>query len=49
MSNFSAGDISIQDYNYHLPDEKIALFPLQDRDQSKMLVYKNGEISEHIF
>lgn len=49
MSNVAPGDISINDYNYHLPDEKIALFPLKDRDQSKLLIYKKGEISESIF
>ncbi len=36
--------IKIEDYDYHLPEEKIALFPLDKRDQSKLLVYKNGEI-----
>jgi len=49
MSNVAPGDISINDYNYHLPDEKIALFPLKDRDQSKLLIYKKREISESIF
>ena len=44
MSNVAPGDISINDYNYHLPDEKIALFPLKDRDQSKLLIYKKGEM-----
>lgn len=36
--------IKIEDYDYHLPEEKIALFPLDKRDQSKLLVYKKGEI-----
>ncbi len=49
MSTHSPGDISINDYNYHLPEDKIALFPLKDRDQSKLLIYNNGEISESIF
>lgn len=49
MSQVSPGDISINDYNYHLPDEKIALFPLKDRDQSNLLIYKKREISENIF
>jgi S-adenosylmethionine:tRNA ribosyltransferase-isomerase len=39
-------DISIQDFTYHLPDEKIALHPIEQRDQSKLLVYKNGIIAE---
>jgi S-adenosylmethionine:tRNA ribosyltransferase-isomerase len=37
-------DISIQDFSYHLPDEKIALHPLEQRDGSKLLVYKEGNI-----
>ncbi|RYD83293.1 MAG: S-adenosylmethionine:tRNA ribosyltransferase-isomerase [Sphingobacteriales bacterium] len=41
--------ISILDYTYHLPDERIALHPLQQRDASKLLVYKEGTISETIF
>lgn len=42
-------DISILDYSYHLPDEKIALYPLQQRDASKLLVYKDGQITESRF
>ena len=33
--------IYIADYNYPLPDERIAKYPLAERDQSKLLVYKN--------
>ena len=33
-------DIRIEDYNYELPDERIAKFPLERRDQSKLLLYK---------
>jgi len=36
--------ISIQDFTYHLPEEKIALHPLSDRDQSKLLVYREKKI-----
>ena len=36
--------IKISDYNYNLPDERIAKYPLQTRDASKLLVYKNGII-----
>lgn len=36
--------ISIQDYTYELPDERIARFPLLQRDQSKLLVYREGKI-----
>jgi S-adenosylmethionine:tRNA ribosyltransferase-isomerase len=42
-------DIKIEDYNYPLPDEKIAKFPLAQRDQSKLLVYREGKISENIY
>ena len=37
-------NISIKEYDYNLPDEKIAKYPLSQRDESKLLVYKNGEI-----
>lgn len=42
-------DISIEDFSYDLPDERIARYPLAERDQSKLLVYKNGLISESIY
>ncbi len=42
-------EIRIEDYNYSLPDERIAKFPLPKRDESKLLLYRNGEISESIF
>ncbi len=38
-------NISIQDYTYTLPDDKIALHPIAERDSSKLLVYKNGTIA----
>lgn len=41
--------IHIADYNYPLPDERIAKFPLAQRDHSKLLVFENGDISEDIF
>lgn len=41
--------ISIGEYDYALPDERIAKYPLQQRDASKLLVYKGGKISESIF
>lgn len=41
--------ISIQDYTYSLPDDRIANFPLVERDASKLLIYKDGKISESIF
>lgn len=42
-------DIQIKDYNYPLPEERIAKFPLSERDQSKLLVYDGGEIGETRF
>ena len=41
--------IRISDYNYSLPDERIAKFPLPRRDHSKLLLYRGGEISEDTF
>ncbi len=41
--------IKISDYNYPLPDERIAKFPLPVRDQSKLLVYRHSEVSETRF
>lgn len=41
--------IDISAYDYGLPDERIAKFPLSARDASKLLVYREGEISERIF
>ena len=38
--------IHISEYNYPLPDERIAKFPLPIRDQSKLLVYRHGEVTE---
>lgn len=41
--------IRISDYDYPLPDERIAKFPLPERDSSKLLVYRHGEVSEDRF
>ena len=41
--------IHIKDFNYCLPDERIAKFPLAQRDHSKLLLYKHGEVSEDVF
>ena len=41
--------IHISDYTYELPDERIAKFPIAQRDHSKLLVYRRGEVSEDIF
>ena len=42
-------EILIEDYNYSLPDERIAKYPLPQRDQSKLLVYHNGQVAEDSF
>ncbi|MBN2262312.1 MAG: S-adenosylmethionine:tRNA ribosyltransferase-isomerase [Prolixibacteraceae bacterium] len=42
-------NISINDYNYDLPDERVAKYPLDKRDASKLLQWHNGIISDHIF
>ena len=39
----------ISDYDYPLPDSRIAKFPLKERDHSKLLVYRHGEVSEDVF
>lgn len=41
--------IDINDFNYPLPDERIAKFPLAERSSSKLLIYDNGNISESHF
>lgn len=42
-------NIRIADYDYPLPEERIAKFPMEQRDHSKLLCLKNGAISEHHF
>ena len=42
-------EIEIQDYNYPLPEERIAKFPLKERDHSKLLIYQQGEVGEDVF
>lgn len=42
-------DINIEAYDYPLPDDRIAKYPLAERDASKLLVLKNNEISESQF
>lgn len=41
--------IRIEDFDYPLPDERIAKFPLPKRDESKLLLYKEGKVGESIF
>ena len=42
-------DFDIEQYNYTLPEGKIAKFPLKERAQSKLLIWKKGEISHKTF
>lgn len=42
----SIGEIKIEDYNYDLPDQRIAKYPLKRRDMSKLLFLENGNITE---
>ncbi|MDA3818755.1 MAG: S-adenosylmethionine:tRNA ribosyltransferase-isomerase [Prolixibacteraceae bacterium] len=42
-------NITMADFDYELPDERIAKYPLEERDQSKLLSWKNGVIEDHYF
>lgn len=42
-------NIAIEEYNYTLPEERIAKFPMAKRDESKLLIYNKGSISHDIF
>ena len=42
-------EIQISDYSYELPDERIAKFPMAQRDHSKLLIYLKGEVGEDVF
>lgn len=44
-----AQNILIKDFDYNLPHEKIAEFPLQERDRSKLLIYRDGQIADDQF
>ena len=49
VTDFNSTPIYIDEYDYLLPDERIAKYPLEKRDSSKLLVYKNDTISTHTF
>jgi S-adenosylmethionine:tRNA ribosyltransferase-isomerase len=49
LMQMTTKEIQIRDFNYPLPDERIAKFPLPERDSSKLLVYKSGEVSSDTF
>ncbi|MCR4823881.1 MAG: S-adenosylmethionine:tRNA ribosyltransferase-isomerase [Bacteroidales bacterium] len=42
-------EIHIEDYTYPLPDERIAKYPLAERDASKLLIYRDGQVSGRKF
>ena len=42
-------EIHISEYNYELADERIAKFPKTERDHSKLLIYRHGEVGEDVF
>lgn len=42
-------EIHISEYNYALPEERIAKFPMTERDHSKLLIYNKGIVSEDMF
>ena len=42
-------EIRIEEYNYILPDERIAKYPLPQRDSSKLLIYRNDDVTEASF
>lgn len=42
-------NINIAEYDYPLPDERIAKYPLPERDSSKLLVYNHGTICDNVF
>lgn len=49
MMDSETKHIHIADYNYPLPSERIAKYPLKERDQSKLLLYRQREVGEDVF
>jgi len=49
LRSMHPSQLQIKDFTYHLPDERIARYPLAERDQSKLLIYKNGSIREDVY
>jgi S-adenosylmethionine:tRNA ribosyltransferase-isomerase len=49
MSNVNMPEVRIQEYDYDLPHDQIAIFPKDNRDESKLLVFQNKQILHHTF
>lgn len=49
MDNINIHNINIEDYNYELPEDRIAQYPVPGRDRSKLLVYRKGEVTGDLF
>lgn len=49
MSSHHPRQIAISDFSYDLPEDRIAQFPLEERDQSRLLLYKQGRLSDAQF
>lgn len=49
VMNTEISKINIRDYNYDLPDDRIAQYPLETRDSSKLLIFKSGSLGQDIF
>ena len=42
-------ELSIKDFSYDLPEDRIAKYPLAERDSAKLMIYRNGQISQDLF
>src|SRR5258708_6022370 len=42
-------DLSIKDFTYTLPEDRIAFYPLAERDASRLLIYREGHLTEDIY
>ncbi|MDD4632472.1 MAG: S-adenosylmethionine:tRNA ribosyltransferase-isomerase, partial [Proteiniphilum sp.] len=49
MKKYQIGELQISHFNYDLPDDKIARYPLSQRDTSKLLLYRNAQLSSCTF
>ena len=49
MIDQDPGRLRIEDFQYELPEDRIALYPLEKREQAKLLSYRAGNFSDHVF